>query len=80
MEKSFKELLLRCEVYLEEENYDSLIETLEKLMSVDISKLSKEEYEEALRIVEFLIKRAEEKKLKIAEKIMNFQRFKGYTK
>ncbi|WP_457601058.1 hypothetical protein [Hydrogenivirga sp.] len=80
MNEDLKELLLRCEVYLEEDNYDALIDTLEKVVSSDLSKLSKEDYEEALRIIEFLIDKAEKKKLDIAEKLMNFQRFKGYIK
>lgn len=80
MNESLKEILLKCEIYLEEDNYDALIESLEKVASFDIKNLTKEEYEEALRIIEFLIKKAEDKKLSIAEKLMNFQRFKGYIK
>ncbi len=80
MNENLKEILLKCEVYLEEGNYDALIESLEKVVSIDLKELSREDYEEALRIIEFLIKKAEEKKLNIAEKLMNFQKFKGYIK
>ncbi len=80
MNESLKELLLKCEVYLEEGDFDSLVDTLEKLASVDLKNLSKEDYEEALRIVDFLIKRAEEKRDNVAQKLMNFQRFKGYIR
>ncbi|NPA40990.1 MAG: hypothetical protein GXO18_01800 [Aquificae bacterium] len=80
MNKSLKELLLKCEVYLEREDFDSLMETLEEVLKLDFSNLSKEEYEEALKIIEFLIQKAEKKKHDIAEKLFNFQRFKGYIK
>jgi len=80
MNEDLKELLLKCQVYLEEGDFDKLIETLEKVVSSDFKGLSKEDYEEALKIIEFLIEKAEKKKLDIAEKLMNFQRFKGYTK
>lgn len=80
MNENLKELLLKCEVYLEEGDFDSLIETLNKVVSMDLKDLKKEDYEEALKIIEFLIEKAEKKKLDIAEKLMNFQRFKGYIK
>ena len=80
MNEDLKELLTKCQVYLEEGDFDKLIETLEKVVSMDLKGLSKEDYEEALRIIEFLIEKAERKKLDIAEKLMNFQRFKGYIK
>lgn len=80
MSEDLKELLTKCQVYLEEGDFDKLIETLEKVASMDLKGLSREDYEEALRIIEFLIERAEKKKLDIAEKLMNFQRFKGYIK
>jgi hypothetical protein len=80
MNENLKELLLKCEVYLEEEKFEDLINTLEKIVSLELKDLSKEEYEEALKLIEFLIQRAEKKKLDIAQKLMNFQRFKGYLK
>ncbi len=80
MSEDLKELLTKCQVYLEEGDFDKLIETLEKVASMDLKGLSREDYEEALRIIEFLIEKAEKKKLDIAEKLMNFQRFKGYIK
>jgi len=80
MNEDLKELLLKCEVYLEEGDFDNLIETLNKVVSMDLKDLKKEDYESALKIIEFLIEKAEKKKLDIAEKLMNFQRFKGYIK
>jgi len=80
MNENLKDLLLKCEVYLEEGDFDNLIETLNKVVSMDFKDLKKEDYEEALKIIEFLIDKAEKKKLDIAEKLMNFQRFKGYIK
>jgi len=80
MNEGLKELLLKCEVYLEEGDFDNLIETLNKVVSMDLKDLKKEDYESALKIIDFLIEKAEKKKLDIAEKLMNFQRFKGYIK
>jgi len=80
MNEGLKELLLKCEIYLEEGDFDNLIRTLEKVISSDFKNMSREDYEEALRIIEFLIEKAERKKADIAEKLMNFQRFKGYLK
>ncbi len=80
MRESLKNLLTKCQILLEEGNLDELIKTLEKINAMDLKNLKKEEYEEALRIIEFLIKKAEEKKLNIAEKLMNLQKFKGYTR
>ncbi len=80
MNENLKDLLLKCEVYLEKDDFDSLIKTLERVVSSDLKGLRKEEYEEALKIIEFLIQKAEKKKTDVAEKLMNFQKFKGYLK
>ncbi len=80
MNENLKSLLLKCQVLLEEGDFDNLIKTLEEINSMDLKGLKREDYEEALRLIEFLIKKAEEKKLNIAEKIMNIQRFKGYAR
>lgn len=80
MSDSIKDKLLKCEVYLEEGDFDNLIKSLEEVLSSDLQNLTKEDYEESLRIIEFLIQKAEEKKLDIAQKLMNFQKFKGYIK
>jgi len=79
MNEGLKELLLRCQVHLEEGELDKLVETLEKVLSLDLRGLRREEYEESLKILDFLIENAEKKKLQIAEKLMNLQRFKRYT-
>lgn len=80
MNESLKDILLKCQVYLEEGDYDNLIKSLERILELDLSNLKKEDYEEALRIIDFLIEKAEKKKLDIAQKLMNLQRFKGYAR
>ncbi len=80
MNENLKDILLKCEVYLEEGDFDNLMKTLERIVSLDFKNLKKEDYEEALKIIEFLIQKAEKKKLDIAEKLINFQKFKGYLK
>ncbi len=80
MNEDLKKLLLKCEIYLEEGDFDKLIRTLERIASMDLKNMRREDYEEALRLIEFLIEKAEKKKVDIAEKLMNFQRFRGYLK
>ncbi len=80
MNESLKDILLKCQVYLEEGDYDNLIKSLERILELDLSNLKKEDYEEALRIIDFLIEKAEKRKLDIAQKLMNLQRFKGYAR
>ncbi len=80
MNEDLKKLLLKCEIYLEEGDFDKLIRTLERIASMDLKNMRREDYEEALRLIEFLIEKAEKKKIDIAEKLMNFQRFRGYLK
>ena len=80
MNESLRDILLKCQVYLEEGDYDNLIKSLERILELDLSNLKKEDYEEALRIIDFLIEKAEKKKLDIAQKLMNFQKFKGYAR
>lgn len=80
MGAELRELLLKCQLHLQEGDLDSLIETLDRVMELDLSGLSEEEYSEALRLVEFLIERAKEKRDEISQKLVNFQRFKGYLK
>jgi len=55
MNEDLKELLLKCEIYLEEGDFDKLIKTLEQVASIDLKNMKREDYEEALRIIEFLI-------------------------
>ena len=80
MSETPKDLLTKCQIYLEDGNYDLLISTLEKLTSANLENMTKEECEEAIKIVDFLIERAEKKRLRIAEKLINFRKFKDYLK
>ncbi len=78
--QSLKELLTKCELLLEDGDLDNLEKTVRKIMEMDFSNLEKEDFEEAIRILDFLMEKAEKKKQEIAEKLVNFQKFKGYLK
>ncbi len=78
--QSLKELLTKCELLLEDGDLDNLEKTVRKIMEMDLSNLEKEDFEEAIRILDFLMEKAEKKKQEIAEKLVNFQKFKGYLK
>ncbi len=79
-DQSLKQLLTKCQLLLEEGDFDTLNETIKKVMELDLSGLSREEFEEAINIIDFLIQRAQEKREDIAQKLANFQRFKGYIR
>lgn len=78
--QSLKELLTKCELLLEDGDLDNLEKTVQQIMEMDFSNLEKEDFEEAIRILDFLMEKAEKKKQEIAEKLVNFQKFKGYLK
>jgi len=80
MQDDIKKTLSECQIYLENGDYDRLIESLRKLQKVDFSTLSEQEAKEAYKTVTFLIEKAEERRNEIAQKLVNFKRFKGYLR
>lgn len=77
---TYKELLLNCQKYLSEGNYDKLLEELEKLRNTPVEEMSKEEAEEALRLLDFLITEVEKHQEEIFTKMVNYQKFKNYLR
>ncbi len=73
-----KDRLSRCQILLEEGNYEGLIDLLKDIREEDFSSLSLEEAQELLSILNFLIERAENRRGEIAKKLVNFQKFRGY--
>ncbi|MGC8677452.1 MAG: hypothetical protein ACP5UF_04455 [Hydrogenobaculum sp.] len=73
-----KKLLLQCELYVQTDEYDKAKACLEELNSLDVSKERKEDIEESLRILNYIIEIASEKRLGLAQAIANFNKFKNY--
>ncbi len=77
---TYKERLLTCQKYLTEKNYDKLLEEIEKLRDISVKDLSKEEAEEALKILDFLISEVQKHQEEIFNKMVNYQKFKNYLR
>ncbi len=82
MKKPIKELLLECELLLKEKKYDELIKLCQEFNNIDFKESlnTKEEAEECLRIIDYLIQTAEKERTEIANVFVNMNRFKGYLK
>ncbi len=82
MKKMVKELLLECELLLKEKKYEELIKLCQKLQDMDFKESfqNKEEAEECLKIINYLIESAEKERTEIANIFVNMNRFKGYLK
>ncbi len=74
--ESLKQLLLKCEVYLKEGNWDALISTLSQISEEHIKGLTLEEAQECIRIIEHLTAQGESLRLSLAESMANLRRFK----
>ncbi|WP_461830226.1 hypothetical protein [Aquifex sp.] len=77
---SYKEQLLNCQKYLSEGNYDKLLTELEKLKEIPLEGMTREEAEEALRILDFLISEVQKHQEEIFTKMVNYQKFKNYLR
>ncbi len=73
-----KKLLLQCELLIQTEDYDKAQKCLEEVLTMDVSKESKEDIEEYVRILNYIIDIANEKRLNLAQAIANFNKFKNY--
>ncbi|RMH06118.1 MAG: hypothetical protein D6699_02615 [Aquificota bacterium] len=74
--ESLKQLLLKCEVYLKEGNWDALISTLSQISEEHIKGLTLEEAQECIRIIEHLTAQGESLRFSLAESLANLRRFK----
>ncbi len=78
--ESLKQLLLSCQVYLQEGDWDKLTEALGSIRQEQIENLDLSTAQECLNILEHLIKDAEDARNKIAENLVNLRKFKeGYS-
>ena len=73
-----KNLLIQAEIALGSNDFDKLQKVLEELEKLDFSKFSKEELREGLDILNHMVSEATEKKMKLGEAVINFNRFKSY--
>ncbi|MCX8164173.1 MAG: hypothetical protein N3D14_02110 [Aquificaceae bacterium] len=74
--ESLKQLLLNCQVYLQQGDWDKLLEALDSITQQDIEKLDLKTAEECLGILNYLIKEGEEIRNGIANNLINIKRFK----
>jgi hypothetical protein len=65
-------------LYVQTDEYDKAKACLEELANLDVYKESKEDIEESLRILNYIIEIANEKRLGLAQAIANFNKFKNY--
>jgi hypothetical protein len=65
-------------LYVQTDEYDKAKACLEELANLDVSKETKEDIEESLRILNYIIDIASEKRLGLAQAIANFNKFKNY--
>lgn len=77
---SYKEHLINCQKYLSEGDYEKLLSELEVLKEIPIESMSKEEAEEALKILDFLISEVQKHQEELFTKMVNFQKFKNYLR
>ncbi len=71
--ENLKQLLLKCQVYMQEENFDALIQTLENIPAIE--NMSLEEAKECLAILNHLLSQAEGKRNQIAQTLVNIRKF-----
>ncbi|MDW8434187.1 MAG: hypothetical protein RMK35_05215 [Aquificaceae bacterium] len=76
---NLKQLLLNCQVYLQERDWDKLLETLEGITQEDFHSLDQKTAEECLGILLHLIKEAEDIRNGLANTLVNLKKFSsGY--
>jgi hypothetical protein len=78
--KNIRDKLARCQVFLEEGDYDSMIETLKEISESDFSNLSLEEAKELMNLLNFLVEKTEAKRQELAQNLVNFSRFREYLR
>lgn len=74
--EDLKQLLLQCEIYLQQGDLDKLIEILNSINQDHMENLDLQTAQECLRILEHLIAGGEELRNKLAESFINLKRFK----
>ena len=77
--EDLKQLLLKCQIYLQQGEWDKLLEALGSIKEEDIHNLNMETAVECYRILEHMIEKGEEIRSRIAENLVNMKKFKkGY--
>ncbi|NPB08052.1 MAG: hypothetical protein GXN96_03890 [Aquificae bacterium] len=77
---SYKEVLLECQKLLAQKDYENLVKKLEELKGLSPDGMSREEIEEVLKILDFLVEEVKKHQEEITRKMINYQRFKGYLR
>ncbi|GAB6065969.1 hypothetical protein JCM9492_10610 [Aquifex pyrophilus] len=76
----YKEKLLKCQKLLSENKYEELLKEIEELSKMNPEGMTKEEAQESLRILDFLISEVEKRREELFNRMMNYQRFKNYLR
>ncbi|MEN3028094.1 MAG: hypothetical protein ABDH29_02490 [Aquificaceae bacterium] len=74
--EDLKRLLLECQLYLQQGDWDRLLERLSSVDPEDIEKLDLNTAQECLAILNHLIKEGEERRNGIATALLNLKKFK----
>lgn len=74
--EGLKQVLIQCEVYLKQGEWDKLLEALEGITQEQIQELDQKTVEECLRMLNHLIKEGESVRNRIAEGLINIRKFK----
>ncbi len=74
--ESLKQVLMQCEVYLRQGEWDKLLEALEGIKQEQIQELDPKTAEECLGMLNHLIKEGESIRNKMAENLINIRKFK----
>ncbi len=74
--EDLKQLLLQCEMYLQQGDWDRLMEALSSIQQEHINSLDLKTAQECLKILEHLITQGEEVRNKLAEALVNIKKFK----
>jgi len=74
----YKEVLLECQKLLNEGDFEGMVKKLEELSKMEPS--SKEEAEESLKLLDFLIEEVKKRQEELFNKMVNYQKFKNYLR
>lgn len=74
--ENLKQLLLQCEIYIQEGDWDKLIEALNSIGQEHINNLDYQTAYECYRILEHLIAEGEKARNRLAEAMVNIKKFK----
>jgi len=76
----YKEILVECQKLLAQRDYENLVKKLEELKEISPEGMTKAEIEETLKILDFLVEEVKKHQEELTQKMINYQKFKGYLR